>query len=104
MVQCTAVMEEKVRLSRERIERLAKIVMEGLLKSGLIVHSGGKEALLRNIEGIIEEEVAAEIRLNAEVEEILKSYQKEIEKGNVDYHKMFQMVKSQLVKKRGIIL
>jgi len=93
-----------LRLTKERIGLLAKTLVEGLLKGGAVAYSGKKEALVRKVENMILQEMAVEERLNAEVEEILKSHQREIEKGNVDYHRMFQMVKSQLVKERGIIL
>jgi hypothetical protein len=35
---------------------------------------------------------------------LLKSYEKEIEQGQVDYQKMFMKVKQKLVRERGIIL
>jgi hypothetical protein len=45
-----------------------------------------------------------EDRVNAEVRQMLKIYEKQIEQGQVDYQKMFQMVKQKLVRERGIIL
>ena len=41
---------------------------------------------------------------DAEVRQMLKAYDKQIEQGQVDYQKMFQMVKQKLVRERGIIL
>jgi hypothetical protein len=38
------------------------------------------------------------------VRQLLKAYEQQIEQGQVDYHKMFQMVKQKLVRERGIIL
>jgi hypothetical protein len=34
----------------------------------------------------------------------MKTYEKEIEQGKVDYQKMFTMIKHKLVRERGIIL
>ena len=93
-----------LRLSRERISRLAHSLVEGLLKGGVLTYSGKREALIGKLEAIIHQEMAVEEKLDAEVKEILKSHGREIEKGNVDYQKMFQMVKNQLVKDRGIVL
>jgi hypothetical protein len=39
-----------------------------------------------------------------EVKEILKGYEAEMGEGNVDYRKMFLMVKKKLVQERGLIL
>jgi hypothetical protein len=38
------------------------------------------------------------------VRQILKAYEQEIEQGHVDFQRMFTMVKSKLVRERGIIL
>jgi hypothetical protein len=38
------------------------------------------------------------------VRQMLKAYEQEIERGNVDYQKMFTMIKQKLVRERGIIL
>lgn len=94
-----------MKLSKERIGFLAKAVVDGILKGRLVDPAEKKrEGLLRKIEGIIFEELMVEDRLNAEVEEILNSHYKEIEKGEVDQRKMFQMVKNQLARERGIVL
>ena len=45
-----------------------------------------------------------EDRLNDEVRELLKAYESQIERGQVDYQKMFQMIKRKLAKEREIIL
>jgi hypothetical protein len=34
----------------------------------------------------------------------MKAYEADIEKGHVDYQKMFTMIKSKLVRERGLIL
>jgi len=34
----------------------------------------------------------------------MKNYEAEIQRGGVDYQKMFTMIKSRLVKERGLIL
>jgi hypothetical protein len=48
--------------------------------------------------------LSVEDRLNAEVRQLLKAYEQQIDQGQVDYQKMFQMVKQKLVRERGIIL
>ena len=53
---------------------------------------------------VITHELSAEDRVNAEVRQLLKAYEHQIEQGQVDYQKMFQMVKQKLVRERGIIL
>jgi uncharacterized protein len=53
---------------------------------------------------VMTDELSVEDRLNAEVRQLLKAYDTQIEQGQVDYQKMFQMVKQKLVRERGVIL
>jgi uncharacterized protein len=48
--------------------------------------------------------LSIEDRLNAEVRQLLKAYEQDIERGHVDFQRMFTMVKGKLAKERGIIL
>jgi hypothetical protein len=93
-----------MRITKERVHFISKTLLERLLEQNLITVQIPKEELVRRIEHIMTEDLMIEDRLHQEVREILKGYEAEIEKGNVDYHKMFLMVKNKLVKERGIIL
>ena len=93
-----------MRLTKERISSLSKSILDRLLKENLLEIHLPHEELVRKIDQVMTEELMVEDRLNDEVQEILKSYQTEIDKGNVDYHKMFLMIKNKLVKERGLIL
>jgi hypothetical protein len=42
--------------------------------------------------------------LNEEVRDILEQHQEEINKGNIDYQKMFMMIKRKLAQERGLVL
>jgi len=93
-----------MRLTKERILSVSKSILARLLHEELCVPQISKEELVQKIEQVISNELMVEDRLNEEVREVLKGYQTEIDKGDVDYRKMFLMIKSKLVKERGIIL
>ena len=93
-----------MRLSKERLATLSKTLAESLLSEKVITFSQKKELLASKIESILLVDLQVEDRLNAEVKEILRKYDKEIEKGEVDSQKMFQMIKKQLAKERNLIL
>ena len=93
-----------MKLKKERVMLLASNIIEGLLKSGLIVASVPAEELVRKIANTITDDLMIEEKLNEEVREILKSHSKQLEKESVNYQRMFQMVKDKLVRERGIIL
>jgi len=93
-----------MKFKKERVAILASNIIEGLLKSGLIVPSIPREELIKKIDNTIPGDLMIEEKLNEEVREILKSHSKQLEKESVNYQRMFQMVKDKLVKERGIIL
>jgi uncharacterized protein len=93
-----------VRLSRERVAHLAESLVVRLISSGFLKCPAGNKAMAQELERAISEELQVEDRLNAEVRQLMKAYEDEIERGGVDYQKMFTMIKTKLVKERGLIL
>ncbi len=93
-----------MRLSKERVHHLAENLVGRLQDNGHIELVGDRKALVDALDQAITHELCAEDRLNAEVRQMLKAYEQQIEQGQVDYQKMFQMVKQKLVRERGIIL
>lgn len=83
---------------------LAKNVVEHLLDQKMIKPLISKESLVSRIEEALNEEGLVEDKLNSEVREIMKNYSDQIDKGEADYNRLFQMVKQKLAKERGIIL
>lgn len=93
-----------MKVSRERIAHLAEALLQRLEAEGHVELAGGRAAAVGALAQAITHELMVEDRLNAEVRELMKAYEAEIEKGRVDYQKMFTMIKSKLVKDRGLIL
>ncbi len=93
-----------MRLSKERIKHMAEALSTKLVQEGHVVLTGTHKALADLLDQTVTEELSIEDRLNVEVRQMLKVYEKEIERGNVDYQKMFTMLKGKLAKERGIIL
>jgi len=93
-----------MRIPKSWVPALAKQIMEGLLRKGLIKLNTPEEQARAIFEELILDELMVEDRLNAEVREILKRYESEIEKGHLDYRKLFELTKQKLVKERNIIL
>ncbi len=93
-----------MRLSKERVRHIAESLTGQLQESGHLEVVGDRKAVIEVLDQAITHELSAEDRLNAEVRQLLKAYEQQIDQGQVDYHKMFQMVKQKLVRERGIIL
>jgi hypothetical protein len=93
-----------MRLSKERVRHISESLANKLQQDGQVTIVGDRKAFVEQIDHAILEELSVEDRLNAEVRQILKAYEQEIEQGHVDFQRMFTMVKSKLVRERGIIL
>jgi hypothetical protein len=93
-----------MRLPKGMINFLAKVLTETLIGEGFIAIKGPREELEARIKHVITEDLLVEDRLNEEVKEILREYADEIGKREIDYSRMFNLIKSKLIKERGLIL
>lgn len=93
-----------MRIPKAWVPLMAKKIIENLISKELIKPTVPLEKLLLETESLLIYELSVEDRLNEEVKEILKSYAAEIEKGRLDYRKLFELTKQKLVKERNLIL
>ena len=83
---------------------LAHEIIEELYKKKLIELKAPKDKVTAVTEQLIFNELMIEDKINKEVKELLKKYDTEIEKGRLDYRKLFEITKQKLAKERNIIL
>ncbi|RPH81667.1 MAG: DUF507 family protein [Nitrospiraceae bacterium] len=93
-----------MRLSKERIRHISESIATKLQQEEQVTIVGDRKAFVEQMDHVIVEELSVEDRLNAEVRQLLKVYEQDIERGHVDYQRMFTLVKSKLARERGIIL
>lgn len=93
-----------MRLAIEQIEKISKMILENLKQKELIIFKADEEVVLKRVVEIFAGDMKAEDDLDREVENIIKQHQNEIDKGRMDYRKMFSMIKNKLVKERGIVI
>ena len=93
-----------MRLSKERVRHISESLATRLQQEEQVTIVGDRKAFVAQIDHAILEELSVEDRLNAEVRQLLNAYEQDIERGHVDYQRMFTMVKSKLARERGIIL
>ncbi|HKT33418.1 MAG TPA: DUF507 family protein [Nitrospira sp.] len=93
-----------MRLSKERVRHMAEALAARLVQEGHVAVTGTSKALTEMLDQTMTDELLVEDRLNSEVRQLLKAYERQIEAGQVDYQKMFTMIKQKLVRERGVIL
>ena len=93
-----------MRITKELTELLTKKIVKSLIDQDLIIWEETSEKLQAVINAIITEDLMVEDMLNEEVKTLLESKTQEYERDMMDYGRVFQMVKSKLVRERGLIL
>ena len=93
-----------MRIPKEWVTLISREIIEALLENEHIVPLESVEKVTEVLEGLMLDELMVEDRLNDEVRGILKQYETEIDKGRMDFRKLFDLTKRKLVKERNIIL
>jgi hypothetical protein len=93
-----------MRLTKDLIHAIAEAIVASLESKNLTSFSSGRKDIVSKVSEIITADLAAEDRLNKEVEKVLSAYESEIAKGNMDYRKVFELTKQKLAKERGMVL
>jgi len=93
-----------MRIPKTWVPLLAKKIIDNILSKNLATTAVPREKLISEAEGILMNELTIEDRLNEEVRELLKTHATEIEKGRLDYRRLFEMTKQKLVRERNLVL
>ncbi|OGW25078.1 MAG: hypothetical protein A2X59_00345 [Nitrospirae bacterium GWC2_42_7] len=93
-----------MRIPKTWVSLLSKKVADNITSKGLVKPTVDMDKFLFNVEEIITEELMVEDRLNDEVRGILKQHESDIERGRMDYRKIFDLTKHKLVKERNLVL
>ena len=93
-----------MRIPKTWVPLLAKKIIDNILSKNLVKPIAPQEKLLSETAELILDELTVEDRLNDEVREILKGHASEIEKGRMDYRRLFELTKQKLVKERNLVL
>jgi len=93
-----------MRIPKTWVPLLAKKIVDNILSKKLVKPIVPQERLLSETEELIMGELSVEDRVNDEVREILKNHASEIEKGRMDYRRLFELTKQKLVKERNLVL
>ncbi len=93
-----------MKMKKEVVRYLAHKIVDHLKEKQAIEFDCDAESVVDVVEGAIVNDLAVEDRLNDEVKAILAEQEGVLDENNINYRKMFQMVKNKLARERGLIL
>ncbi len=92
-----------MKLRRSEVDYIAQQIAERLI-GGNYIETADKETTAAHIADTISAELMLEDRLNDEVRQILEEHADEVQRGGVEYYRMFNLVKARLIRERNLIL
>ena len=93
-----------MRLKPEKVELLAKKVMQSLQKHQRVTFVGSPDSVEGVVRRIILNDLRQEDALEKEAEEILKQHRLAIDRQNMSYNTLLTRTKQQLARKKKIVL
>ncbi len=96
--------KKAMRLSNDEIKGLSDFLTKTIVDKNLLLKQVKTEDISLDIYNIISEDMKIEDKLNEEVKDIMERYDAELKSGKVDYNKLFNMIKQQLIKERKLIV
>ena len=92
-----------MRLSEFQVKYLCQKVLLSLKSKKLIVLKKSEMDVLNKMQEIFIQDLKVEDAINREAEKILAQYEAQMG-DKVDRQKMFQMIKKQLIKDKGVVI
>lgn len=93
-----------MKLKSEIIHFLSKKIVEHLNEKEAIEYDCDLDSMIAIVDSSIKSDLMVEDQLNDEVKAILAEQEDQIDENNINYRKVFQMIKNKLARERGLIL
>lgn len=91
-----------MKTQKQMAEFLAKTIVTELVKRRKVILKTEESKLIESIAEILLKDLQLEEEINAQVREILKEHSQKLTNANVDYNKMFNMVKKKILEEKGL--
>ena len=93
-----------MRLKKEQIQKIASLLTTELQKQKAASFKVSEEKIRERIQEIITQNMMEEVKLEDDVRKLMEQYRAQINSGQLDSQKVFQMIKKQLVKERNLVI
>jgi len=93
-----------MKLDKEVVKYLSHKIITQLKEKNAIEFECDPLSAEEIVDAAITSDLMVEDKLNEEVKEILREQEEVIDENNINYRKVFQMIKNKLARERGLIL
>lgn len=92
-----------MKLTDSQIKKLAQTLLDRLSKKNLLEPKVPVQKILEKIEGIFLADARIEQEIEAVAKKMMEKFKPQIEAGEIDYHKMYTLVKKQIMKEKKFV-
>lgn len=89
-----------MKLKPVQIKKLARLVYEKLTQKQMIQVLSNEKKILDKIESVFLADMKKEEEIDTLTKKTMEKFAKQVESGEIDYHKMYGMVKKQIMKEK----
>lgn len=93
----------QMKLKPAQIKKLARLILDKLEQQNLINIRTTRDQITQKIESILLADVQMEDEIEKEARAMMEKYRAQVQSGEIDYQKMYGMVKKELMKKKKFI-
>lgn len=93
-----------MRLKLNEIERLSRRIIETLNDKKLFVPKVALPKLIQRIQEVVLKNMEEEEAIDRQVAQTMTQFEEQIRRGEVEHHRMLQMVKKQIAKEKKFVI
>lgn len=90
-----------MKLKAPQVKKLSSLILARLKSEKLIRILTSEAKVLAKIESIILADLKIEEDIERQAKAMMDKYRKQVESGEIDYQKMYMMIKKQLIKEKN---
>ena len=91
-----------MKTQKQMVDFLAKTIVTELVKRRKVILKTEESKLIENIAEILLKDLHLEEEINSQVREILKEHSQKLNNANVDYNRMFNLIKKKIMEEKGL--
>jgi len=93
-----------LKIPEKIIDRICRKILEQLKDKKLLQMKASENKVLQRMIQAFKDDLGKEATLDVEVRKIMEQYRPAIDRGEVDEHKMFRMIRKQLIKEKKLVI
>lgn len=92
-----------MKLKVNQIKKISRLVFEKLTQKKMITILSSEKKIIDKIESIILTDAKREEEIETLAKKMMEKFEAQVQSGEIDYHKMYGMVKKQIMKEKKFV-